>query len=165
MSVHSASGQDACPVGLTCFEVTIGKSQFKHTFIVCKILQKECVIDLDMQHVHHLGCDWADIGWLFLCQSTDILIPSIDAVTIIRNLKTMSNAKISAHSIVTIPIKLTGKCIIATPYKLEVEIGEIVTIQNSQLIMIPKAHLKDDIEPAWVPLIYHMIQYKYLNTL
>ena len=33
MSVHSATYHDLCPVGLTCCEVTIGKSQFKHSFI------------------------------------------------------------------------------------------------------------------------------------
>ena len=36
ISVHSATGHDFCPVGLMCCEVTIGKSQFKHTFIMCK---------------------------------------------------------------------------------------------------------------------------------
>ena len=40
MSVHSATGHDLCPVGLTCCEVTIGKSQFKHIFIMCNKLQK-----------------------------------------------------------------------------------------------------------------------------
>ena len=40
MSVHLATGHDLCPVGLLCCEVTIGKSQFKHTCIVCKNLQK-----------------------------------------------------------------------------------------------------------------------------
>ena len=39
MLVHSATCHDLCPVGLTC-EITIGKSQFKHTFIVCKKLHK-----------------------------------------------------------------------------------------------------------------------------
>ena len=57
MSVHSGTGCNLYPVGLVCCEVTIGKLQFRHTFFVCKKLQKELVIDLDMQHLHHiLGC-------------------------------------------------------------------------------------------------------------
>ena len=46
MSVHSATVHDLCPVQVTCCEVTIGKSQFKHTFIWCKKLEKELVIGL-----------------------------------------------------------------------------------------------------------------------
>ena len=38
MSVHSATGHEFCAVGLKCYGVTIGKSQFRHTFIVCKRL-------------------------------------------------------------------------------------------------------------------------------
>ena len=35
ISVHSATGHDLCHVALICCEITIGKSHFKHTFIVC----------------------------------------------------------------------------------------------------------------------------------
>ena len=50
MSVHSATPHDICPIGLTCCEVTIWKSHFKHTFIVCTKLQKKpLIIGLDMQ--------------------------------------------------------------------------------------------------------------------
>ena len=57
MSVHSATGHDLCLAGLTSCKVTVGKLQFKHTFIVCKKVQKEPVIGLHMQQLHHLGCD------------------------------------------------------------------------------------------------------------
>ena len=50
MSVHSTTGYDLNLVGLICCGDTIGKSQFKHTFIMCKKLQKELVIDLDVWH-------------------------------------------------------------------------------------------------------------------
>ena len=60
LSVHSSTGHDLCPIGLTCCEDRIGKSQFRHTFIVCKKFQKEIVIGLDMQQSHHLGCDWTN---------------------------------------------------------------------------------------------------------
>ena len=43
MLVHSAVGHGICFIGLTCCKVTIGKSQFRHTFIVCMKLQKELV--------------------------------------------------------------------------------------------------------------------------
>ena len=62
MSVHSALVYTLCPVELTCCEVTIGKSQLKHTFIVCKKIKKELFIGLDMQKLYHLGCDWTDNG-------------------------------------------------------------------------------------------------------
>ena len=88
MSVHSAMGHDLCPIGLACCEVTIGKSQFRHMFIVCKRLQKELVIGLDMQHLHHLGCDCTNDGQMFLHQGVNILSNSIDVVadtTILKN--------------------------------------------------------------------------------
>ena len=49
LSVHSATGCDLCPVGLTC-EATIGKLQFKHTFIAYENI-KYLVIGLDMQQL------------------------------------------------------------------------------------------------------------------
>ena len=41
MSVCSVMDHDSCLIGLTCGEVTIGKSQFRQAFIVCKKIQKE----------------------------------------------------------------------------------------------------------------------------
>ena len=46
MSEHSATSHDLCPIGLACCEVTIGKSQFKHTFTVCKKLKKNLLLVL-----------------------------------------------------------------------------------------------------------------------
>ena len=40
----------------------MGKSQFKHTFIMGRKLHNERIIGFDMQQLHHLGCDWADDG-------------------------------------------------------------------------------------------------------
>ena len=65
--------------------------------------------------------------------------------------------EIPAHSIATIPTKLTGKCITATPCVLEVETDEIVRIQNPQLDMLPMVHFKDDIQPAQVLLTHKFI--------
>ena len=62
MSVHAAMGHALCSIGLTCCRGTIGKSQFSHTFILCKKLQKELVIGLDMQQIHNLGSDWTNDG-------------------------------------------------------------------------------------------------------
>ena len=41
---------------------------------------------------------------------------SVDAVTNITDLKAISNVQIPATFIATIPMKLTVKCITATPY-------------------------------------------------
>ena len=59
-SVHSDTCHDLCPIGVTYCEVTMGKSQFRHSFIVCKLLQEELVTGLDMQQLHCLGCDWTN---------------------------------------------------------------------------------------------------------
>ena len=50
-------GHDICPIGLPCCEVYIGKSQFRHNFIVSK---NKLVISLDMQQLHDFGCDWTN---------------------------------------------------------------------------------------------------------
>ena len=59
MSVHSATGHDLHPIGLTCCEITIGRSQIKNISIMCNKITEELVIGLDMQQLHHLGCAWA----------------------------------------------------------------------------------------------------------
>ena len=48
MSVHLTTGHDLCSIGLACCEVMIGKTQFINLFNVCKRLQKELVIGLDI---------------------------------------------------------------------------------------------------------------------
>ena len=100
-----------------------------HTFIVFKNLQKECVIDLDIKQLHHLGCDWVDNGQMFLHQSANILINLIEVVTNVAHLKTISNIQIPAHYIVPIPAKRTGKCNTTTPYIFLVETSEVISIQ------------------------------------
>ena len=62
VSVPSPTCHDLCPIDLTCCEVTIGKSQFRYTFIICKKLQKVLLIDQDMQQLHLLGFDWTNDG-------------------------------------------------------------------------------------------------------
>ena len=52
ISAVSATGHDLCPIGLMCCEVTIAKSQFRHTFITFRKLQNECLSCLDMQQLH-----------------------------------------------------------------------------------------------------------------
>ena len=66
LSVHSVTGCDFFPIGLTQCNVTLGHTQFIYTFNVCKHIEKEPVIEMDMQHLHHLGCDWTEIGCIFL---------------------------------------------------------------------------------------------------
>ena len=74
----------------------------------------------------------------FLYQDTDTLF---HAVTNITNLKTITSVQIPVHCIATISTKLTGKCITATPFILEMEINEMVSIQNPQLNMMPTVHI------------------------
>ena len=64
MSVHSAMGQDLCLMGIMHCKVMLGNTQFLHTF-VCKSLEKEPVIGLDMQQLHCLGCGRTDSGHMF----------------------------------------------------------------------------------------------------
>ena len=35
------------------------------TMVMYAILQREVVIGLDMQQLHHLGCDWTNDGQMF----------------------------------------------------------------------------------------------------
>ena len=87
-----------------------------------------------------------------LHQGADIPISSIDAAMNVTNLKTISNVQIPACSIAMLLTKLAGKCITAIPCILEVEIDEIVSVHSLQLTMLPMVHLKEEIEPAQVPL-------------
>ena len=52
-------------------------TQFMHTFIMCNNLQEELIMGLDMQQLHHLGCNWTENGFMFLHQGPSILINSI----------------------------------------------------------------------------------------
>ena len=135
-----------CPIGLTCCEVMISKPQFRHTFIICK----------KMQQLHHVGCDWTNDRQMFLHQGTDIHINSIHLAVNTTNLKTIHNIQICTHCIAAKIIKLTGQCIASTPYILDVEINELISMQNTQLVMISTVHLKEEVEPAQVPLTLKM---------
>ena len=49
LSVHSATGQNLCPIDLTHYNLMLGNTQFMSIFIVCKNSQKEPIIGLNMQ--------------------------------------------------------------------------------------------------------------------
>ena len=53
--------------------------------------------------------------------------------------------EISAQSIVTVPTRKAGKCASNTPCIYEIEINDIIGVQNSQLVMLPMVHLKDNL--------------------
>ena len=63
---------------------------------MCKNLQKDLVIVPDMQQFHQLGYNWTANGWMLLHQGTNILLISIDIVTNVTHLKTISNT--DSHS-------------------------------------------------------------------
>ena len=71
MSVHSVPGHYLCPIGVTCCEVTIGKSHFGISLSCGKTLQKEPLIGLEMQQLHYLGCDQTADGQMYLHQETE----------------------------------------------------------------------------------------------
>ena len=77
---------------------------------------------------------------MFLHQGTYILINSVDATINITNIKPISNIQIPTYCITTIPTKLTGRCITATPSILEVEMDKGISIQNPQLFMMQTVH-------------------------
>ena len=95
----------------------------------------------------------------FYTQETDIPINSKDTVVYMIILKAISNIQIPDHCIATKPIKVTGKCITTTPCILAVEMAKVIPIQNPQLIMISMVHLKDEAEPAQVPLTLINLSY------
>ena len=74
------TGHGLCPMGLVQYNIMLGHTQFIDTFIVCKNLQKECVIRWDMQHLHHSGCALTERGHLLSHQGAQLSINSIDTV-------------------------------------------------------------------------------------
>ena len=100
---HSSMGHNLCPMGLIHCGVMPGNSQFRHSFIVCKNIQKELIIGLDMQLSHHLGCGWTEGGYMYLHQEANALNNSTGTVIDELHLWTISNIEIPTHSIATIP--------------------------------------------------------------
>ena len=66
LTVHSAIRHDISPLGLIHCVIVLGGDQFINTFIVCKNLQKELIVWLEMQQVHCLGGEWTENGHMFL---------------------------------------------------------------------------------------------------
>ena len=89
ISVHLATGHYLCPTGLICYRIMI--DLHARNISVCKNLWKDPIFRLDMQQLYQLGCDWTDIGCMFLHQSTQILINLTEIVTDVTHLWTISN--------------------------------------------------------------------------
>ena len=113
-----------------CCRIMIGNLQVRHTFIVCKNLQKELVIGLAMQQLYWLGCDWTSRSHMYLHQDENVLINSMDIVRSVTHLKTIGNVHIPAYAFVTIPAKRTEKCTTNTPCIFDIEINEIIGVQT-----------------------------------
>ena len=91
---------------------------------MCRNLQKELVIGLNMKQLYQLGGGWNDNGYMLLQQVANVLIYSIKSVVNVTNLKTISNVKIPAHSIATLPTKRAGKCSTSRTCIFEVRINK-----------------------------------------
>ena len=89
---------------------------------------------------------------MFLQQGTSIIINSINVVTNVNSLKTLSNISINSHSVETKTIQRTVKFTTSTPIIFEVENNEIIGRQNFQLATLPNVHLQDVIAPGQVPV-------------
>ena len=61
-----------------------------------------------MKQVHHSSCEWAENGHMFLHQGADVLINSVDITINEPHLQTISNTKVPACSVVTIPTVRSG---------------------------------------------------------
>ncbi len=46
----------------------LGKSEYKHTFIVCENLTSPIILGLDFASKHKIGSDWTDTGQMYLHQ-------------------------------------------------------------------------------------------------
>ena len=73
---------------------------------------------------------------MFLHKGTNILINSVDIITSVAHLRTISNIEIPAHSFLTIPTKKTGKCTTNLPCIHEVEINEILGVKIPPLAVL-----------------------------
>ena len=71
LSMYSTVGHGLSPIESMHCGIMLVDAKFAHTFIVSKILQKELVMGLNMQPVHHLGCDWTENNYMFLHQGTN----------------------------------------------------------------------------------------------
>ena len=80
VSVHSVIDHDLYPMDLVHCNDMIGNAQFMHTLIKCRNLQKEILIGLDVQQLHHLNCDWRESDHMFLHQGVYVISNSTDIV-------------------------------------------------------------------------------------
>ena len=80
--------------------------------------------------MYQLGCAWTDNGCMFLYQSINVLVNSIDIVTNVTHLKTISNIGIPTYCIMILPSRKTGKYTTNTPCMYEVEINKIIGVQT-----------------------------------
>ena len=90
-------GQDLSSMGLIHCTTVLGNAQFIPTFIKCRNFQKELVIGLDIQQLHHLGCDLMENSHMFLYWYPLVLIYAIDTVAEDPHLRIISNIERSLH--------------------------------------------------------------------
>ena len=70
-----------------CCEIVIAKSQFRHTFVVCKKLQQEQILVLMCNYYPIYFVTGTNDGQMFLHQGTNILINSTDSTVDTAKLK------------------------------------------------------------------------------
>ena len=130
----------------------LGNMQSMHIFTVCRNLQKELVIGLNMQQIHHLGCYFTESVNTFAHQGTNVLINSIG--TAIKELNIYDLLAIWKYPLTPLHpyLQRTGTWMASTPCMYEVQANEILVIPHVQLVMIPIMHLKNEIEPDHIPV-------------
>ena len=63
---HLTTGHTCQLLGIINCKITMGRTLMTHSFIVCKHLTKDLVIELHMQRIYRIGCDWIAEDKLYL---------------------------------------------------------------------------------------------------
>ena len=112
-------------------------------------LQKELVMGLDMQLLHHRGCGWKERGHVMLHQDQRALIITNDSVIKECQFLTISKNEIAAYYITP---TTKNAPISKTPCVYELHVDEIMMTQNLQLSLLTTIHLKGKKETSHLPI-------------
>ena len=149
LQVRKASGSSLCLTGTITCDFKLGKQPFSFEFIICRGLNRSCILGLDFLRKYKIGIGWSPNGKFQLDLHQQVLVESIKIY--------MSGPTLQTRQCITIPSRSLMVLNAKTTIDEHMERGLHKVVPNfllsDELVLIPTVHNVEITKTECIPYI------------
>ena len=152
LQIRTASGSSLCPTGTITCDFKLGKQTFSFKFIICRGLNRPCILGLDFLRKYKIGIGWSPTEKFQLDLHQQVLVKSVKVY--------MSGPMLQTRQCITIPSRSLMVLNAKATIDRHVEGGLHKVVPNfllsdeyPELVLIPTVHNVEITKIECIPYI------------